>query len=278
VSDGDRGPIAVGGVGGSGTRIVASMLGLAGCSVGSDLNEAGDNLWFTLLFKYPQVVSLPEERFDRLTRCFVERMSGAAVDPSEFGPLVHELAARSCEQHAPDWLAARAASLLGGDPVRPGAPWAWKEPNTHVVLDRLLPRLPGLRYVHVVRSGLDMAISANQNQARMWSGVHGLDFDGSPAASLRYWCAAQRSAQQLSRTMGERFLWLRFEDLCTRPEAELRRLVDFIGAPWDDQRFGELVEQVRAPSSLGRGLRAIDRIRPDRDQLELLAASGFATN
>jgi hypothetical protein len=37
--------------------------------------------------------------------------------------------------------------------------WGWKEPNTHVVLDRLWAELPRLKYVHVRRHGLDMAFS-----------------------------------------------------------------------------------------------------------------------
>ena len=47
-------PFAVGGVGGSGTRVVARILQCLGCYLGSSLNESLDNLWFTLLLKEPQ--------------------------------------------------------------------------------------------------------------------------------------------------------------------------------------------------------------------------------
>ena len=46
-------PIAVGGVGGSGTRVVANFLEMLGFDMGSDINESLDNLTFTLLFKRP---------------------------------------------------------------------------------------------------------------------------------------------------------------------------------------------------------------------------------
>lgn len=48
------GPVVVGGVGGSGTRVIAQILMKMGFFMGSDLNDANDNLWFALLFKRPQ--------------------------------------------------------------------------------------------------------------------------------------------------------------------------------------------------------------------------------
>ena len=48
------GPVGVGGIGGSGTRVVAEVLGKVNYYMGSHLNRALDNLWFTLLFKRPQ--------------------------------------------------------------------------------------------------------------------------------------------------------------------------------------------------------------------------------
>ena len=47
------GPVAIGGVGGSGTRVVAEVLKCLGFYLGSLLNSSLDNLWFTLLFKRP---------------------------------------------------------------------------------------------------------------------------------------------------------------------------------------------------------------------------------
>ena len=41
-------PVAIGGVGGSGTRLVAQLLSGAGIHMGDDLNGSSDTLWFTL--------------------------------------------------------------------------------------------------------------------------------------------------------------------------------------------------------------------------------------
>ena len=47
----DAAPVVVGGVGGSGTRVVAQLLIELGFDMGSDLNESLDDLGFTALFK-----------------------------------------------------------------------------------------------------------------------------------------------------------------------------------------------------------------------------------
>ena len=47
------GPVVIGGVGGSGTRVLAEILSLFGFYLGNDLNGAKDNLVYTLLFKRP---------------------------------------------------------------------------------------------------------------------------------------------------------------------------------------------------------------------------------
>ncbi len=46
----ENGPVIIGGIGGSGTRVVAEILTLFGYFMGHDLNSAGDILTYTLLF------------------------------------------------------------------------------------------------------------------------------------------------------------------------------------------------------------------------------------
>ena len=68
--------IAVGGVGGSGTRLIAAFLDRLGIYMGDDQNESLDNLWFNLLFKqHPLGVFDPEDV------AFVKSL-GFDVDPT----------------------------------------------------------------------------------------------------------------------------------------------------------------------------------------------------
>ena len=67
---GEFAPIAVGGVGGSGTRLVARLLRDLGFFLGADLNESEDTLWFTHLFKRREVLDLSEGQFSELVSIF----------------------------------------------------------------------------------------------------------------------------------------------------------------------------------------------------------------
>lgn len=231
-------PLAIGGVGGSGTRVVAAAAIALGVSMGHDLNDPLDNLGFTLLFKHAQAPALPEAEFDRHVALFAAAMTGTRRLNARERQLLMELAAMprpgfSGMQHSAEWLAERARRLAEPVPaLPPAARWGWKEPNTHVVLPQLLSALPGLRYVHVVRNGLDMAFSRNQNQLALW-GERWLQRPVRPVPhdALAYWCAVHRRIQTIGNAMGPHFLWLDYDAMCAEPARELERLIEFLDAP-----------------------------------------------
>lgn len=229
----DHTPVAIGGVGGSGTRLVANLLQQAGFHLGDDLNDSSDTLWFTLLFKRQGILEVEDAEFDLLVRTLVSALRrGQPLDPASEAR-VHELAAHDRPQHPAAWLRERTASLLAatGQPPVDG-PWGWKEPNTHVVIERLWRRLPDLRYVHVVRNGLDMAYSSNQNQLRLWGNrVLGADGAVTPARSLAYWCHVHRRMRGLLGANAARMYWLDYDALCLDPDSELPKLCAFLGHP-----------------------------------------------
>ncbi len=53
-------PVVVGGIGGSGTRVIAQLLQSLDFDMGSDLNESLDDLGFTALFKRPSLWPLED--------------------------------------------------------------------------------------------------------------------------------------------------------------------------------------------------------------------------
>ena len=55
----DAAPVVIGGIGGSGTRVVG-LLQQLGFDIGSDLNDSLDDLSFTALFKRPALWPLCE--------------------------------------------------------------------------------------------------------------------------------------------------------------------------------------------------------------------------
>lgn len=256
--------MAVGGVGGSGTRVVQAVLERLGLFMGSDLNDSRDNLWFTFLFVRGDILQASEADFAARAALFGRAMRGAAscrdaAGAGQDSALIGRLSDAAQDKVARHWQELRAAGLrqaLSDAAPLPGAsgPWGWKEPNTHVVLDRLLPCFPGMKYIHVIRNGLDMAYSDNQNQPRRWGPpLFGLpEGEITPARSLAYWHQANRRALQIGETMGGNFFTLSYDDLCATPEPTLEGLLGFLGIGAEPGLIGALAGLVRPPATIGR--------------------------
>lgn len=246
-------PVAIGGLGGSGTRVIAAILRESGVAIGCDLNDALDNLWFTLLFKHKGVLELSDARFSQLATLFVAGMSGGHVAQHDLNA-VDELSACDRIQHDSSWLQARADSLRWAlmRPL-PATIWGWKEPNTHVIIDRLTIELPTLKYIHVVRHGLAMAFSANQNQLRFWGPLMlGADHAVTPRNSLRFWRYVNSRILGISERLKERILLVRFEDLCANPKGEVERLLSFADLKPKPDLLDRATQLIVPPQSIGR--------------------------
>ena len=76
--------VAVGALGGSGTRVVAQILMQLGVDLGGVLNQPNDNLIFTALFKSPTWYKVSNKKdFRRRLRIFDRFMSGQALSMSD---------------------------------------------------------------------------------------------------------------------------------------------------------------------------------------------------
>ncbi len=119
--------------------------------------------------------------------------------------------------------------------------WGFKNPRNMLLLPFLDEQFPEMKFIHVVRDGRDMALSSNQNQFRL----HGNAFDD----SLAMWGAINVQVAEYGKTMGERYLCIRFENLCKQSEATVAEIFAFIGVDADPSAA---VPEINAPSSLGR--------------------------
>lgn len=280
-------PVAVGALGGSGTRAVAQVLLELGTDMGDDRNGALDDLLFTLLFKQPRWAERAgPEGIDRHLDLYERLRTGG---PSGVGDLAELL--RSVPGFDPRLGRRaglqRARRAWGGRRRAVPERWGWKEPNTHVFLDRLIARWPDLRYVHVVRHGLDMAWSSNHQQLETWGRRFGLsehaagddgagDGAGGDAAraQLDLWILSTRRAVELGAAIGDRFLLLDYERLCTDPEASVQQLAALVGVDLSGPALERLAHVVDPPGTSGRWRsHGTGIFRPD--QLEAVAALGF---
>ena len=245
---------SIGGLGGSGTRLIAQVTREFGCEIGRDLNHANDNLWFTLLFKRLSILQASAQEIDRLWKIFVKGMTrGACFDRSEINVL-NELSKEDRPGHDVEWLRERVDSLLKVEPISDRSlSWAWKEPNTHVVIDQLFAIEPKLKYIHVVRNGLDMAYSNNQNQAMLWGEAYTHKaFELTPKYSLMFWRAVQTKMEFVSKVMKSNFLFLSFDELCSNSKQESKRLLEFLDVSATAENISKVVELVDKPKSIGR--------------------------
>ena len=211
-------PVAIGGVGGSGTRVVAEMLIRSGVHLGSDLNISSDNLNFTRCFKRQNwFENFPDER---------ELLAAWNSFMDQGG---------DCQNGVPAYSEAN-----------PAPKWGWKEPNTHIFLPFLIKNMPEMKYIHVLRNGLDMAFSDNQNQAKNW-GQFILNTpcgdQVTPTYSLNYWIAANIRALEFQQKMKANFLLVKYEELCENPKSEVEKILRFVN------RRGNLDEHASYVSS-----------------------------
>jgi hypothetical protein len=258
---GDDAPIVIGALGGSGTRVPAQALIDSGAFLGAELNRARDNLVFTALFRRPRWAGRAgDARIHRQLDTFVRYMRGGRYGPADYARLAGALVDHDRERG----LRGSGAKVWGAVAHRPAPPearapvWGWKEPNSHVFLPQLIDRFPGLRYVYMVRHGLDMAHSRNKRQLRVWGDRFGVAAPpaGDPAAEARaqldFWIAVTRRALELGSRLGERFIVVRYEDLCDEPQRELGRVLELAGLDVGAERISRLAAQVRRPDSAGR--------------------------
>lgn len=250
----DRQPVVIGGVGGSGTRLIAQCLIELDYMMGHNLNQSNDNLWFTLLFKNSDVLSCSDEKFDEL----LELLMAATTKPSWLARTLMTLLNKNSLVDRPNaykrLLRCGAKYLIyPKHHIQEVSKWGWKEPNSHIVIDRLIPRFPNMKYIQVVRNGMDMAYSRNQNQLKLW-GRHFITepYEISPRSSLKYWCAVHKRVLANSTTMGRNFLLLNYDKFCLNPDEGVAQLCDFLGDTCSTQKRALLVRLVNPPDSIGR--------------------------
>ena len=255
----DSPPIVVAGVGGSGTRVVAEMLQALGIFLGTDLNEARDNM--RLAREFPRM----RDQLQALGP-LAEPKSSSPARAAADAFVAETLRAFERDMHR-DYLA-QAAHRSG---------WGWKVPGNHFLISHLASAFPGLHFVHVIRNGLDMAFSSNRNQVRNWGRHYGIDVQGLPPeeAALRFWIAANRHAVAEANRLAVRFLLLNFDDLCRSPERTATTLLTFLGRPVE--QLSRITSLVKAPESLDRHRDHDLRFVTDDDRIAM-REFGFATS
>ena len=255
----DAAPVVLGGIGGSGTRVVTQLLQSLGFDMGSDLNQSLDDLGFTALFKRPSLWPL-EDHLPQLNEALSiylgsRGQTNTSIPSGKHAARVTQLL--DITRSAGEWidtgdLYERQECLV--TPSKPTPLWGWKEPNTHMLLPFLVAALPNIKYIHITRHGLDMAHSSNQTQLKLW-GAHllGRAVDTKSADdSLAFWCAAHDRLLQVRERSQKQILVLPFESLFEEPDVILTHLCNFLALPESCHPAKAAISTLQKPQSLGR--------------------------
>lgn len=203
-------PLIIGALGGSGTRMVTRLVTVAGVFMGGWVNEAEDSEPIQHFYKawlrqyLAQGGNLGSFEFDAAEKDFRR-----ALDAHRTGI------------HSPD------------------AAWGAKVPRSILMLGFWQQLFPRFRFIHVVRNGLDMVYSSDHRQRDMVGDLMLSErerADDEVSQAMTYWCRVNMAAADFGEQhMTGRYLRVRYEDLCTRPIATVRELVEFASArPRDD--------------------------------------------
>ena len=280
----ENGPIVIGGVGGSGTRLVAEILSSFGIFLGDDLNIASDNLLYTLLFRRSTwfYKSIQNKKRIHTGLSVLEKLllKKYRLTIQEIWFLLY--AGTDMTLHYRDqksWSLLRLKKIINNrrfkDPQYNG--WGWKEPNSYLILEDLIDHFDSLKFIHTIRHGADMAFSKNQRQLKTWGELYGITQTENidPRASLKFWARANQTIADLGDVLGpDQYLLINFDLLCQTPELVIDELISFLELDIDKTIYQAALKFPKTPPSQGR-YKKHDLSQFDSNDLEVVKLFGF---
>lgn len=128
--------------------------------------------------------------------------------------------------------------------------WGEKTPAYVRSMRRIERTLPEARFIHVIRDGRDVALSR-------WKRTLG-EGERAPASQVAAgWQRRIRRAQKQGKRLNH-YLELRYEDLVTDTEPNLRRIADFIELDWDPAMLRYYERAGERMAEMARDLPAAD--------------------
>lgn len=222
----------------SGSRLLAELLHASGISMGAHVNESWDSLDVLEVVEYLVTTYYPD--YSPLWR--------ADLPPDRH---LQGLIGRAFASHRLN--------------MSNGSPWGWKLCETAYILPVLDYCFPGARYVHLIRDGRDVAFSDHKGpDSPFWRKVyfntdrvracHGLRLSAQAYRrrpheyNALHWVNSIRIGRDFGAMLRERYVEVRYEELCADFEAVSSSLLAAVGAPRAGEAISHLKSQVSAAS------------------------------
>lgn len=224
-------PIFIGGIGGSGTRSVVTVLDALGLQTAKFVNESLDFRWFAFLFKQTRFFHLHEKLpLEQNLKLFKKIMLGKSLSQQD-KKLIESPQQKPEHPISLDYLTASIPNEIE----------VVKEPNMLYFTEELNALFPQSKFILVIRNPLEMAISSNQQQLINWGANFGCTDVESINERLRFWMEVHRyAAQKLALAYPNRYLILDYNSLGSTPEKEIKCLAAFAECIFTETQISEI--------------------------------------
>jgi sulfotransferase family protein len=221
----------------SGSRLLANLLSSQAVFIGGDLNASADALSLLPLVEHLVTAYYPD----------YAPLWSASRWPAE----TEELALECFERH-----------LAGYDGC---SRWGWKLCETTYILPVIAAIFPQAKFIHLIRDGRDVAFSDhvapvqpfwrkvyfNDDRIAEWRGLS-LTNRGYDVASHIYnalhWINSVEVGRHYGAMLHDRYLEIRYEELCTDFARTSSRVLDFCDLPADEAALRQVEGEVSLAS------------------------------
>lgn len=134
-------------------------------------------------------------------------------------------------------------------PISPGWRWGWKDPRTTLTLPVWLKLFPQAKVIHIIRNGIDIALSLRRRAWRHFLRPRNNDTErlfpiGATISGYRLWETYLKQAEQYPFSYTDQVFQFRYEDLLENPHQELAKLLNFVGSPDSFEQMNHVAKSI----------------------------------
>ena len=209
----DNSPVVIVGMHRSGTSLISRVLSELGVHIGAEL----DGHYESVCFK-------------AVNRRLLQDTGAHWAKPAPFVSGLGEGDFRSTNVDKAKVLLEDRLASYGR--VSDGQRWGWKDPRNTLTLPLWLELFPEARVIHVVRNGIDVALSLYRRESKRYlhRSLEKRMFPPTIAEGYRLWERYLEIGLR-SEYQCRHWMFLKYEDVCTHPRTEIGRICAFLNLP-----------------------------------------------